>query len=305
TMSFSPKETEIYLKFNPRTAVIQRINTADEPRGRDLGINRAVLRANQVAGHSVFVSHFVGKLFENHGYDRQKPHCVIHTGADGEIFYPLGRAETHPGEPLKIVTHHWSDNVLKGFDIYERLDRLLGRAEYSKTLEFTLIGNWPLGVEFQNSRLLPPMSGADLAAELKRHHFYLTGARCEPAGNHYIEAMSCGLPVLFLESGSSAEYCSEYGGVGYDLADFEDKLKMMVDRVEERREKVLNYRYSARSMADSYWEMIQQQVDRVRGRARKRASPLALAGAKVEKIWNRILDKSIYELNRLKIKDDY
>ena len=253
TTSYFPLDISRYLFKQPNTLVIHRINTCDEQRALDLGINNAVLEVNRLAAHhTVFVSRFIRDLFVSHGINTAKPHGVILTGADEKVFNPEGRAAWRKKQKLKIVTHHWSKNYLKGFDIYEHLDLLLEKEPFKHMFEFTIIGNIPIGIRFKNTCLVPILSGVELAKKLKEHHLYVTGARYEPAGNHYIEAMRCGLPVLYLESGSSGEYCSQYGGVGYNLADFEERLLSIHNRLDKMRSKVLECPYSAEKMASEY-----------------------------------------------------
>ena len=45
--------------------------------------------------------------------------------------------------PLKLVTHHWGGNYMKGFDIYKKLDSLLSSKKLQKRIKFTYIGNLP------------------------------------------------------------------------------------------------------------------------------------------------------------------
>jgi len=257
-----------YLMSDANTIVVQRVNTCDEQRGANSGINRAVLQANRLADYTVFVSSFVKELYQKHGFDATKPHCVILNGADEDIFNSSGRAEWQNGQKLRIVTHHWSTNYMKGFDIYERLDQLMGKAPYKDVFEFTYIGNIPVGVEFQNSRLIPPLYGIKLAQALKQHHFYVTAARHEPGGNHPIEAMRCGLPVLYLRSGSLPEYCSPYG-IEFTLVDFEKRLFEMRERYPEFRQNVLQCSYTGSGMASQYEALFKRLV------AERRANPRA------------------------------
>ena len=42
-------------------------------------------------------------------------------------------------KPLKIVTHHWSNNINKGFDIYKYLDDLLDNKRWKKRIRFTIL----------------------------------------------------------------------------------------------------------------------------------------------------------------------
>ena len=51
---------------------------------------------------------------------------VILGGADEEIFNSVDKSRFRDGDKFKVVTHHWGNNWNKGFDIYSKLDRMLG-----------------------------------------------------------------------------------------------------------------------------------------------------------------------------------
>ncbi len=252
TTSFTDRQIEKYLLRYPSTIVVHRINTCDEAKAQDTGVNQAVLEINKLADHTVFVSRFSRELYISNGFDEAKPCSVIYSGADHAVFNAQGRADWLPGSPVKIVTHHWSNNYLKGFDIYERMDLLLADPENRGRFEFSLIGNRPKGVQFSNTELIPLMSGAELAGKLKEHHLYLTGARNEAGGNHYIEAMRCGLPVLYLDSGSLGEYCAPYGGVDFNLGNFEASLQTISGQLEQMRAKVLQCPFDGEKTSVEY-----------------------------------------------------
>jgi len=87
----------------------------------------------------------------------------------------------------------------------------------------------------------------------------VTGARFEPGGNHYIEAMRCGLPVLYYESGSAPEYCAGFG-LGFNLNNFETRLMEMLDDLARYREAVLECDYSAQRMCGEYARIIEETI---------------------------------------------
>ncbi|MEM7532474.1 MAG: hypothetical protein AAF639_09865 [Chloroflexota bacterium] len=254
TASYNIQAIQDYITLNPNTMVIHRINTCDEPRGMDLGLNQTMLRVNQIADGTIYISNFLRELFAGYGMDMHKPNAVAFNGADENIFYPMGRAEWSSGEKLRIVTHHWSSNYLKGFDIYERLDQLLAIKPYQDLFEFTYIGNIPLGVNFQHTKVIKPIAGAELADALRSQHVYLTAARHEAAGMHHVEGVRCGLPVLFINSGALPEYCHPYG-IEFTLINFEQKLMEMHQNYTDYRIKVLDCPYSATWMAEQYEQM--------------------------------------------------
>ena len=83
-------------------------------------------------------------------------------------------------KPLKIVTHHWSNNINKGFDIYKYLDDLLDDKTWKKRIKFTYVGNVPKNFKFRNTNLIEPKKDNKLSLILKSHHIYLTASINEP-----------------------------------------------------------------------------------------------------------------------------
>lgn len=256
--SYGINEIKSYITLHPNTVLVHRVNTCDEPRGTNHE-NKMLLEANQFADYTVFVSSYLRDIFIKQGFDINRPHSVIHTGADENIFHPNGRKDWKPGEKLRIVTHHWSSNFMKGFDIYERLDLLLGTEPFQSLFEFTIIGNIPRGLDLKHTRIISPLAGLELANVIKQNHIYLSAARNEPAGNHYIEGMRCGLPILFLNSGSLPEYCAPYG-IEFNLINFEDKLLEMRDAYPMLREKVLECPYAGGRMSAQYISVFEKVI---------------------------------------------
>jgi len=250
-----------YITLHPKTILVHRINTSGEFHRGTGNETKILLEANKNADFTVFISSFLKNLYVQKGFDINRPHRIILNGADESIFNPEGSEQWQEGKKIKIVTHHWSSNYMKGFDIYERLDLLLGTKPYNELFEFTFIGNVPQGLQFKNARVLQPISGVELANTIKQHHIYITASRNEGAGMHHIEGMRCGLPVLFLNSGALPEYCSPYG-VEFNLVNFEQKLIEIKERYFELRKQVLNCPYSSTWMATQYEELFKELVYR-------------------------------------------
>jgi glycosyltransferase involved in cell wall biosynthesis len=246
-----------YISLSHGTIVVHRVNSCDEQRGSNLGINEATLKMNQTAGYTIFISSFLKNLFCKNGMDTKKPNRVILNGADEDVFHPQGQSQWDSSKKLSILTHHWSSNYMKGFDIYERLDQLLEFKPFKALFEFTYIGNIPMGVSFKNSKVIPPTSGIALAGHLRKHHIYLTAARNEAGGMHHIEGMRCGLPVLYLRSGALPEYCAPYG-IGFTLTNFEEKLLEMYKAYPQLKEKVNKCPYTGTWMAAQYEKVFLQ-----------------------------------------------
>ena len=253
--SYSIEKIKEYLKVYPQTPIVHRINTNDARKGSALE-DDFVLKANSLADMTIFISSYLKDYYISKGFDSNKPNVVIKNGANENIYNPKGYAKLSNSKKLKITTHHWSNNYMKGFDIYERFDLLLNNSPYNKLFEFTIIGNIPPGLNLKNTKVIAPLSGYDLAKELKNNHLYLTASRNEPAGMHHIEGMRCGLPILYLNSGALPEYCSPYG-LSFTLLDFEDKLLEIHNKYEIFKQKVLDCPYTDSWMALQYVEIFQ------------------------------------------------
>ena len=109
---------------NPRLVCIQRINDNDARKGTN-AMDRLLAEANRAADHTVFVSEWLRDYHVSRWFDPAKPHSVILNGADPSIFHPIGAATWSRGAPLRLVTHHWSDNMSKGFDLYQDIDEVI------------------------------------------------------------------------------------------------------------------------------------------------------------------------------------
>lgn len=257
--NFGIDEIKSYLYCHPNTLLVHRINTCDERRGYG-NENEIILDANKYADYTVFISSFIKNLYIHNGFNPERPHCVILNGANEKIFTPKNRAEWKPKGKLRIVTHHWSNAYTKGFDIYERLDLLLGTEPFCNLFEFLFIGNTPKGLCFKHTRVISPLADDELACQLKQNHIYLTASRNEPAGMHHIEGMRCGLPVLYLNSGALPEYCAPYG-IEFNLINFEKKLLEIRKLYFELRQKALDCPYSGYWMASQYEKLFKELIN--------------------------------------------
>jgi glycosyltransferase involved in cell wall biosynthesis len=146
---------------------------------------------------------------------------IISNAADPAIFHPRGRSVFLSHARVRLIATSWSDNVSKGADVYAWLDRHLDFSRY----EFTFMGRSP--VPFTNIRVLPPAASDAVAAELRRHDIFVTASRNESCSNALIEAMSCGLPVAYFDSGSNGELVGD-GGLPFVSA---EQAAEAIDRI--------------------------------------------------------------------------
>ncbi len=244
----------LYKIKHPKVVIIHRVNDSGYHRTDGLMTHLMTL-CSHYSDYLVYISNWLksemlGKL------NYQNRFSVIHNGGDPSVINSL-KVPWDKRSKLKIVTHHWSSNYDKGHDIYQYLDDLLAKKEFSDKYEFTYIGNYPKSLEYVNTRLLPVMSKKELSDELSRHHIYLTASINEAAGMHIIEGCLAGLPPLYFESGGIPEYAQEYG-IGFDKNTFIEQLEKISTEYDEYFLKLEDYKYTSDRMARQYLTLFEK-----------------------------------------------
>lgn len=295
SVAYTPSDILAYLlRTNRRTLVVHRINECDERKGTT-DVNAQLIRANYCADHTVFISGWLRELFLRHGLQVAETSSVIWNGADHRIFHANGYAPWDRRKPLKLITHHFGANHLKGFDIYAKLDQLLADPTWRQRIAFTFIGNLPTDVRLEHSTCLSPLHGAALADAIRQHHVYLTASQNEPAGMHHIEGALCGLPLLYRESGALPEYCQGFG-LSFTPDNFEQRLQEMLDTYENWLERMPAYATTSDTMCQNYYQLFRtlltQRDDLLTQRKRQRkivSWNLTAARDVMLQIWARIM----------------
>ena len=210
-LTFSYEEVASLKKSKPSLRCIQRIN--DNDIRKETGEMDALLaRSNEAADHTVFVSEWLRDYHAVRWFDSKRPNSVIINGADPAVFHPFGNSPWAAGEPFRLVTHHWSDNPHKGFDIYEEIDRLIADGRLSG-VELWIIGRWPAGIRWRAAKTFGPCAGHKLAGLLRQAHACVTASRFEPGAMHPVESLQCGLPLLYHEDGGGTVELGRQFGV--------------------------------------------------------------------------------------------
>jgi len=225
-----------------KVKVVHRINDTDIARGTNFLVDLNIKSNDVVADETVFISNWLKEHYQQHGFNRSSH--VITNGFNHEWFYPVNQ-EKKDG-PIKVVTHHWSDNYNKGFDAYIELDKQLANR---KDIQFTYIGRYYKGYNPTNTKIVAPLYGKELGDELRNHDVYLTAARWEACGMHHIEASSCGLPVAYhFEGGGVNEVCRPHGVEYKDITKICD---VVLNTFNRRKELVSKIQYDSLSNASA------------------------------------------------------
>jgi len=254
---FGPEDIKACKERWPQVRCLHRVNECDARKGTDV-IDELLAAANKVADFTVFVSDWLRQYHVARWFDASLPHAVISNGADPAVFHPIGAEHFAPGQPFRLVTHHWSDNWMKGFDVYRAVDDLVAGGKLPGT-EFWVIGRWPKEIPWKGARTHGPVQGPELGALLRRCHAYLTASRWDPGPMHPIEGAQCGLPVVYHEdSGGTVELARRYG------VPFRDDVRSAIletrERYEELRSSVLRHAPSGDQMCVDYGRVLNRML---------------------------------------------
>ena len=245
-----------YIKIrNPNLKVIQRINDNDI-RKSTTNVDLFLSRSNSFADHTVFVSDWLLDYHSSVWFDKSKPHSVIRNAADSAIFNPYGSIVWDRASPLRLVTHHWSNNLNKGFEFYSKIDTLIASGVLSN-VELWIIGNYPSSFTWRAAKLFPPCTGLKLAHLIKQCHVHVTASLYEPGAMHPIEALQCGLPIIYTSNtGGTVEVASNYGVLA-DTTDPQAAINYVMDNYLLLRKKAISNGSSGLYMAHCYHQLAQ------------------------------------------------
>lgn len=217
-------------------------------RGFDDGTDGRITAINaQLADATVLQSQYSLDKHRELGYELRDP-VVVHNAVDPEIFRPPARHDSVEGRPLRVIATSWSANPRKGGDILNWLDRHLDPARF----EVSFAGQSEH--RFERIRWIAPLDSHGVAELLRSHDVYLAASRDDPCSNALLEALACGLPAAYLESGGHPELV---GGAGLPFRtpeELPDVLAQLAADLEAYRAQISVTSISA--VADAYLRVL-------------------------------------------------
>jgi glycosyltransferase involved in cell wall biosynthesis len=193
-------------------------------RGFDDGTDRRIFELNsELADTTVFQSRYSLEKHRELGLELRDP-VVIPNAPDPAVFNADGRVGLSADEPVRLITTSWSDNPRKGADVIAELERELDPARF----RLTFVGRSP--VTFERARIVPPVPSTEVARLLREHHVFVFASLNEACSNSLLEALACGLPALYVDSGSNAEVVGGGGLPFQDAAKAAARLDELVER---------------------------------------------------------------------------
>jgi glycosyltransferase involved in cell wall biosynthesis len=217
-------------------------------RGFDDGTDRRIVELNaELADATVVQSVYSLEQHRELGLELANP-TVIHNTVDPSIFHPPARRETLVGRRVRLIAASWSDNPRKGADVLAWLDQNLDWDRY----EMTFAGR--SAVAFDRIRTIGAVPSEEVADQLRAHDIFVAGSLDDPCSNAVLEALACGLPVVYRNSGGHPELV-EGGGLPFtEPEELPGVLDRLVSELEVRRRAI--HVLALEEVADRYLEVL-------------------------------------------------
>jgi glycosyltransferase involved in cell wall biosynthesis len=249
SFNFDVRRLELFAPRARGVRMVHRVGAVTSLyRGFDDGTDAFVAELNLRLAHATLaISKATIEMYRQIGIELVDPH-VVHNGVDPKIFHREGRDPFSRDRKIRIVSASWSDNPRKGGPTYRWLEQQLDWNRF----EYTFVGN--TRERFERMRVVPPLPSLELADVLRRHDVFVTATEHDAYSNALVEALSCGLPALYLDSGGSSEAVGA-GGFGFrDRSELPGLLDRLVDEYEERQAAISLP--SLEEVADGYLEVL-------------------------------------------------
>lgn len=207
---------------NPHLRVVQRVDGAAADYGRHDGVDSLQAAANTLADLTIFQSQYsydaTVRRFKLIGQDGP----IIHNAVDIGRFSPDGLRLVWEKGIKRLITVGWSTNPLKG---NWRIP-ILARA--NPDIEFIIVGRAGEIERLPNMRFVDYLTHEQLPQALRGADVYLSLIENDACPNVILEALACGLPILYLPSGGVPELVRG-AGLAFDAEQMEATFRPSLD----------------------------------------------------------------------------
>ena len=204
--------------------IIIRVNDCDITRphlSTERSREKVIIKNNNEINYYIFNSQFIKNYYKK--FINVEKSIVIYNGCDKNIFYPKSFIKP---QKWRVITHHWSDNMNKGYQMYYDLWSYLKKTE---NYYFVFIGK-NIPEMFKEVPIIGPYVGLELSNAIRDCQIYITDSIYDSCPNHVIEAISCGLPILYRNhDGGAREICELFPKkIGESYSNLEELIEKLV-----------------------------------------------------------------------------
>jgi hypothetical protein len=205
-----------YKNYFPNAKIVHRVNECDARKNTE-GVDDMLRQCSEFTDMTIFVSEWMKNYHIEKGW-KCKNNQVLING----VMTEFDKNQKINNGKINIVTHHWSNNYLKGFDIYDKLDEFV---KENNEFTFTYIGR-ERGT-FSNTSIIKPLHGKSLMGELSKYDIYVSASRYDPGPNHILESLACKIPTyVHSEGGGSVEFA----GTDHVFYNFDELINLLLSK---------------------------------------------------------------------------
>ena len=214
----SINEIVLYKQMHKDVKIIHRVNECDARKGTS-HMDSLLQECSKFTDKTIFVSNWMRNYHLTKGWQCNDT-CVIYNGVNLDHFKKRDKIDNGK---INLVTHHWSNNEMKGFDIYEGIDYFVGKND---KYTFTYIGRE--NGTFKNTDVIQPLFGRELGKMLSSYDVYISGSRWDPGPNHVLESLACEIPTyVHTDGGGAVEFAGKENSY--------DSIESLISIIESNR----------------------------------------------------------------------
>ena len=249
---------DIKKKYGFSIPVIYRIN--DNGAHREDNRDEDVIElSNMFSPKLIFVSEWVKEYYRIKGVEVVNS-TVIDNATDRHLFFSKCRIRGK-NEPIKLVTHHWSNNMAKGYKVYDEVSKFCLK---DRRFSFRFVGNAPSN-SLLNCERFPPQKFVHLPSFLQDCDAYISASAFEAGPCHVVEGMACGLiPLVKIGGGGTEAYSNGFSITFNDSSDLIEHLGLLYNDYDMfchyKNNIDKNYVYSSTDMCQKYYDVIKEIV---------------------------------------------
>ena len=220
--------------------ILYRVNDCDKTRT----VNDKNSREQELLKHIDNIDHLIynSEFIKNYYISKYKKfklvnNNVVYNGCDQNLYKNLHK---QIDGNIRIATHHWSNNMHKGYETYYKLWKF---CQSNDKYDFVFFGkNVP---DMFKEVPISTQTPEGLNEELNKCHIYITDSVYDSCPNHVIEAISCGLPILYCnKEGGGRNLCERFlpkYKIGEKYDNFDDlitKLNLIRNNYQQYRDNI-------------------------------------------------------------------
>ena len=206
---------------------------------------------SKISNGTIFLSKWSKDENIKKGYLLNYSDRVIYNSPNNQIFKEKKYKSINQDSRIKILASSWSDNLLKGFDIFKHLDENLDFNKY----QMTFIGNSK--IKFKNIKIINPVKSELLYNYIEKSDVFIFASKIESCSNLLMEAMATGIPTLVIDGTSNNEIFNSNGYIFKDKTDVIHQLEKLINNYQNLK---IEKRFFLDETINQYYDFFQDII---------------------------------------------